>query len=87
MPTVTGFGGGVVTKRSHFRTCVGSPRFKSANVTEIGGSWSRNAEVSSLLDWGFVLKEKRRKRREQRGEERRGEERGERKEERGEETG
>ena len=59
-------------------------------VTGIGGSWPRNAELSSLLDLCFVLKEKRRERRGERGEGRgegRGEERGEKREEIHEERG
>ena len=69
----------------HFWTRLGSSRLKSVNSHSqgSGGSWSRNAELSSLLDSPRERgKERRVDRRKERGE-RRGEERGE--ERRGEE--
>ena len=81
-----GSGGGHGRERQncrHFWTCVWFSRFKSVNGhRDRGGSSSRNAELSSLLD--VVAKrrkeergEERREKREERGEERR-ERRGER---------
>ena len=63
----------------HFWIAVGSPRFKRVNSHRDRGSWSRNAELSSLLD--SVAK----RRKEERGEriEDRGERRGGRRKERG----
>ena len=57
--TVTGIGGcpGRETQSGrHFWTCIWSSRFKSVNSHgDWGGSWSRNAERSSLLDSRLVF--------------------------------
>ena len=56
--TVTRIGGVAVAKTQncrHFWTGVGSPRLKSLNSHRIGGLWSRNAELSSLLDSRWVF--------------------------------
>ena len=97
--TITGIGGsrGCETQNCrHFWTRLGSSRLKSVNShRDRGGSWSRNAELSPLLDSPrvFASRERREQGREERreeGGERRGErreERGERREERGERRG